>query len=201
VDVDETRAPALATWLPYTLRAPVLMSLASVSLVLAIVLAVLCWYSAKNQGLGKDDGSTGLLVGWRYTPTIIAVLFAQGCVIIAEDVKRTEAFARMASLEPIEAKYTLFYVPRVWWKSVFEGFSQKRSGGHKRWVLAFSSLAAGISLVFISTFSSSVVIAKEVVSRGSVELQRHTFEQNGTLPLVPRRDTYFHTITLPLRYG
>jgi hypothetical protein len=171
------------------------MSLALISLVLAIVLVALCWYSAKNHGLGKDDGSTSLLVGWRYTPTIIAVLFTQSCVIIAEDVKRTEAFARMASPEPIEAKFTLLYVPQVWWKSVFEGFSRKRSGGHRGWVLAFSSLMAGLSLLFISTFSSSVFIAKDVVFRGSVELQRFTSDQNGTLPLMPRRDTYLHTIT------
>lgn len=195
MNVDDTRASAPATWLPYSLRAPILISLASISLVLAIVLLALCWYSAKNHGLGKDDGSTSLLVGWRYTPTIIAVLFTQSCVIIAEDVKRTEAFARMARREPIEAKFTLLYVPKVWWKSVFEGFSRKRSGGHRGWVLAFSSLVAGISLLFISTFSSSVFIAKDVVSRGNFDSQRFTSDQNGTLTLVPRRDTYFHTIT------
>jgi hypothetical protein len=171
------------------------MALAFVSLVLAIVLIVLCQYSAKNRGLGNDDGSMGLLVGWRYTPTIIAVLFAQSCSIIAEDVKRTEAFARMASPEPIEAKFTLFYVPGAWWTTVYEGFSQKRSGGHKGWVLAFSSLAAGLILLIIPTFSSSVFIAKEVAFPSSVEFQRYTSDLNGSLPLVPRRNTYFHAIS------
>jgi hypothetical protein len=171
------------------------MALAFVSLALAIVLIVLCRYSAKNRGLGNDDGSMGLLVGWRYTPTIIAVLFAQSCSIIAEDVKRTEAFARMASLEPIEAKFTLFYVPGAWWTTVFEGFSQKRSGGHKRLVLAFSSLAAGLIVLIIPTFSSSVFIAKEVAFPSSVQFQRYTSDLNGSLPLVPRRNTYFHAIS------
>jgi hypothetical protein len=39
------------------------------------------------------------------------------------------------------------------------------------WVLAFSSLAAGISVLFISNFSSSVLIAKEIAYREPVQLQ------------------------------
>lgn len=165
------------------------------SLGVAIVLVVLSWYSAKNQGLEDDDRSMGLYFSWRYIPTIIAVLFTQALVIIAEDVKRTEAFARMALPMPPTAKHTLFYIPRVWWKTLYGGFSRKRSGGHRSWILAFSSLAAGFSLLLISTFASSVFVAKEVLFRNGVELQRYTPESNGTIPLEPHRDMYFHTIS------
>lgn len=37
-----------------------------------------------------------VLFGWRFTPTLIAVLYAQMTVILFEDVKRTEPFARLA---------------------------------------------------------------------------------------------------------
>jgi len=113
----------------------------------------------------------------------------------AEDVKRTEAFARMAETEILGAEFTLLYVPKVWWKSVFEGFSRRRSGGHRRWILAFSSLAAGISILVVSTFSSSVLIAKEIAYRESVQLQRYIPARDGTIKLQPQRETYFQTIS------
>jgi hypothetical protein len=196
VSYDATETSAHTRWSPYTLRRPYLVSLALVSIVLSIALAMLCWYSNKNHGLGNDDGSTRLLVGWRYTPTILAVSFTQAVVQTAEDIKRTEAFARMARPEPVQAYFTLFYIPRVWWKSVFEGFSRKRRGGHKGWILAWSSLASGISILVISTFSSSVFAAKEISIRQTVPVQRYT-AGNTPLPieLKPRRDTYFHTIS------
>jgi hypothetical protein len=193
-EVKETKNPPPA-WLPYTLRRPFLVVLALVSLALSVILVALCWYSAKNHGLGKDDRSIGLLVGWRYTPTIIAVLFTQALVITAEDVKRTEAFARMACSKPISSRYTLSYIPKVWWRSVFEGFSRRSSGGYRRWMLAFSSLAAGVSLLIITTFSSSVFVAKDVLYQDIVQLQRYVPDRNGTIALSPKRDTYFHTIS------
>jgi uncharacterized membrane protein len=73
-------------------------------LVLSVVLAILAWYSAIHHGLGKDDGSVGRFFGWRYMPTLIAVLFTQALVMIVEDVKRTEAFARLSQIEPPTAK-------------------------------------------------------------------------------------------------
>jgi hypothetical protein len=171
-----------------------------VSLVLSIVLATLCWQSYKNHGLGDEVGSTGLFFGWRYTPTIVAVFFTQAIVQIAEDVKRTEAYARMASPETVKAKFTLFYSPRVWWKSIFIGFSRKRSGGYRGWALTLSSLAAGVSILGISAFSSSLLVAKDVLTKESVQLQRYAAGQTTgkellPIQLVPRRDTYSRTIS------
>ncbi|KAI4618982.1 hypothetical protein J4E83_005933 [Alternaria metachromatica] len=187
-------------WVPYTLRRPYLITLSLASLILSTVLAALSWHSYKNHGLGDEDGSTGLLIGWRYTPTIVAIFFTQAVVQVAEDVKRTEAYARMAGPESIEAKFTLFYLPKVWWKSIFVGFSRKRSGGHRRWNLALSSLAAGISVLSISTFSSSVFVAKEILYQEDVQLQRYAAGQTigedlSPVQLSPRRDTYLRTIS------
>ncbi|KAI4682014.1 uncharacterized protein J4E88_004901 [Alternaria novae-zelandiae] len=191
---------ASTDWVPYTLRRPYLITLSLASLILSTVLAVLSWHSYKNHGLGDEDGSTGLLIGWRYTPTIVAIFFTQAVVQVAEDVKRTEAYARMAGPESIEAKFTLFYLPKVWWKSIFVGFSRKRSGGHRRWNLALSSLAAGISVLSISTFSSSVFVAKEILYQEDVQLQRYAAGQTigedlSPIQLSPRRDTYLRTIS------
>jgi TRAP-type C4-dicarboxylate transport system permease small subunit len=134
-DYQDQNLQIFTEWLPYTLRRPYLITLGTVSLVLSIVLATLCWQSYKNHGLKDDVGSTGLFFGWRYTPTIVAVFFTQAVVQIAEDVQRTEAYARMASSETVKAKFTILYSPRVWWKSIFIGFSRKRSGGYRGWAL------------------------------------------------------------------
>jgi hypothetical protein len=164
-------------------------------LVLSVVLTILAWYSATHHGLGKDDGSVGRFFGWRYMPTLIAVLFTQALVMIAEDVKRTEAFARLSQTEPPTAKHTLFYIPKVWWKNVYP---QRNSGGDKSWTLALSSLAAGLSLLFVSSFSSSLLIARDVPHSNPVQMRRYMPEPNGTIALVPRWDTYFRTINAHL---
>ncbi|CAO2648819.1 Nn.00g097680.m01.CDS01 [Neocucurbitaria sp. VM-36] len=193
--IDETRPLPPATWLPYTLRRPFLVSLGLVSLALSTALVVLSWCSVHYHGLGKDDRSARLLLGWRYTPTIIAVLFTQALVTVSEDVKRTEAFARMARPIPIQASYTLLYSPKVWWKSLFEGLSRKRSGGQRSWLLTFSSLTAGLSILVISTFSSSVFLGKDVITKDALQLQRYVSGQDETLALQPRRATYSRTIS------
>jgi len=66
-----------------------MMTLALSSFVLSAILALLCWLSQKHQGLGEDTGSGGQLFVYRYTPTIVAVLFTQAIVKIADDVKST----------------------------------------------------------------------------------------------------------------
>jgi hypothetical protein len=137
----------------------------------------------------------GRFFGWRYTPTLIAVLFTQALVMIAEDIKRTEAFARLSQVESPTAKSTLFYIPKVWWKTVIP---RRVSGGHKTWTLSLSSLAAGLSLLVVSSFSSSVLIAKDMTYFDPVQIQRYIPEPNGTVALVPRRDTYFRTINAHL---
>jgi hypothetical protein len=164
-------------------------------LVLSVVLAILAWYSATHHGLGKDDGSVGRFFGWRYMPTLIAVLFTQALVMIAEDVKRTEAFARLSQTEPPTAKHTLFYIPKVWWKNIYP---QRNSRGDKSWTLALSSLAAGLSLLVVSSFSSSLLIARDVLHSNPVQMRRYMPEPNGMIALVPRWDTYFRTINAHL---
>ena len=90
-----------------------MMTLALSSFVLSAILALLCWLSQKQQGLGEDTGSGGQFFVYRYTPTIVAVLFTQAIVKIADDVKSTESFARMSLSEPPNANFTLFHSPRV----------------------------------------------------------------------------------------
>lgn len=183
-------------WAPYTLRKPFLAAMASISFSLAIILVVLCWRSAHNKGLGRDDGSSMLLMGWRYTPTFIAVLFAQGMVMVLDDVQRTEPFARLCARtlgsDSHVYKHTFRFVPKVWWKMFFAGFDKKQHSGRRNMVLSLSALTTGLSLLVISTLSSSLLLSEQVVITSPVELHRYATDNDGSIPIRARRDTYFH---------
>jgi hypothetical protein len=167
------------------------------SLILSIALAVLCWYFNKSHGLGNDDGSTRLLVGWRYTHTIIAVFLTQAVVQTVEDVKRTEAFARPW---PARSRFgrALLYSTFLGCGGIAYSKASRGSEGVATkdgfWPghLLLPVSASSVSLLFRLPFSRR----KEISIRQTVPLQRYT-ASNTPLPieLKPRRDTYFHTIS------
>ncbi|KAF2129747.1 hypothetical protein P153DRAFT_366257 [Dothidotthia symphoricarpi CBS 119687] len=181
------------TWLPYTLRRAFLSIMAAVSLSFSIALIALCVHSARNHGLGRDDRSSGLLIAWRYTPTIFAVFFTQAMVMIFDDIKRTESFARLARPGQADTSFALQYVPKAWWKSIVKACSKKQNGGHVGWLLLFSSIATGLSVLAVSTLSSSLLVPEQVLIRSDTNLKRYSSAHNGSINLVPRRETYFHT--------
>lgn len=187
-----------AIWMPYTLRRPFLLAIAVIALSLSAVLAALCWYSSQNNGLGKDDGSSSLLMGWRYTPTIIAVFFTQALVLLFDDVQRTEPFAQLSRVHSAETsdhqkEQALQLVSKVWWKTFFIGLSKKKNGGHINILLSLSALTTGLGLLLFSTLSSSLLVSEQVVIIKPVDLMRYALDSNGSLALNARRDTYFHT--------
>lgn len=177
-------------WRPYTLRPAFLASMAFVSLALAVALAVISWYSAKHNGLRKDTDTAALLMARRYLPTILAVFFTQVVVMISNDIKRTEPFARLARTEQLGVEHTLLYTPKAWWSTISEGFARKRNAGRIGWTLVLSSLITGICILAVSTLSSSLLASEPVVLRSEVGMQRF----NPTpIAVEPRRQVYFHT--------
>jgi hypothetical protein len=67
--------------------------MATTSLAISVIFAILCWASVHNHGLQNDTNTTGLIIAQRYVPTILAVFFTQALVMISDDVKRTVPFA------------------------------------------------------------------------------------------------------------
>jgi hypothetical protein len=139
-------------WLPYMLRRTFLLFMATTSLALSVALAILCWASVHNHGLRNDTNTTGLIIARRYVPTVLAVFITQALVMISDDVKRTVPFARLAGhgADRIHPQHTWLYVPKPWWNGLGEGFVKNRSGVREGWVLIFSSLATGISVLTVS---------------------------------------------------
>jgi hypothetical protein len=79
---------------------------AVLSITLAATVFALYWYSHKNDRLCSEDSA---IPGWKFVPTLIAVLYTQLTAMIFGAVKWTEPFAKMARTNgriPV-AHYTL----------------------------------------------------------------------------------------------
>jgi hypothetical protein len=183
-----------AEWLPYTLRKAFLLSMAAASLALSIALVTLYWASTRNQGLRNDADSTGLLAAQRYLPTVCAVFFTQALVMISVDIKRTVPFQRLSGhrLEEIHPQHTWMYTSMPWWKALGDGFMKSRNDGRVGWMLVFSSLATGLSVLSVSALSSSLITTEPVAINNSRAFRRFAPNQDGSIHLLPRRETYLH---------
>jgi hypothetical protein len=150
-------------WRPYTVRWKFLGFLSIASLVLTIVLAVLCWFSHKNNGLGTDDGSDWIVLCWRYIPTFVAIIYTQLVAMMYYDIKLTQPFARMADSQGANAKDSILHSPRTWWLTLAEGFSKSKNGGSINILLISSSIVYALSMFVISPLSSSLLLSYNLV--------------------------------------
>lgn len=189
------------SWLPFTLRwyylaAPILLSLCFGS-----ILVYLTIHSERNHGLGADNGSSAILFGWRFTPTLVAVLYAQMTVILFEDVKRTEPFARLAKA-PVggaSAYGTLLQTPRAWWSIFIDACFKRKRTGRTSWTLICAALVNVLALLAISPLSSALLTSEDVLVPKSVEFSRIVPRPNAQLSMVPSRDTTYRAMNALFR--
>jgi hypothetical protein len=93
-------------WMPFALRWYFITITAGLSVIFAATAFALYWHSHKNNGLCSEESA---MSGWKFVPTLIAVLYTQLTAMIFGAVKRTEPFAKMARTNgriPV-ARYTL----------------------------------------------------------------------------------------------
>lgn len=79
VESEERRVGNLSLacdWLPYTLRPGYLLFLLIVSLGSSVAILLLTWLSTVNKGLATNNNSIALLFGWRFAPTLIAIIYS-----------------------------------------------------------------------------------------------------------------------------
>ncbi|KAF2125155.1 hypothetical protein P153DRAFT_390003 [Dothidotthia symphoricarpi CBS 119687] len=168
------------------------------SLAFGTTILVLVWFSQRHYGLGTDDGSSIILFGWRFTPTLLAVIYTQMTVILFEDVKRTEPFARLAKApsDGASASGTVLYQSM----SVFFDVTFKRkSVGKTSWCLIFAAFVNTLAMLAISPLSSALLTSEEVIIPRTIEFSRIVPRDGVQLPLVANRETYFRTIGALMR--
>ncbi|KAJ5086561.1 hypothetical protein NUU61_007868 [Penicillium alfredii] len=187
---EEVQTP---DWIPYAFRASFLSMLSLVALVLSAIIFLLFWRSLTNYGLGRDDGSSMLLFGWRFSPTLIAVIYIQLTAMLFEDVERTEPFARLARTEGAEASASLLQRPGAWWNALYDGLSGRKGG--RSWALFCAALVNFLGFLAISPLSSAFLFSKDAVVPRSIDFARLTPLGNSPLPLDAGHSARFRTIS------
>lgn len=184
-------------WIPFTLHWYFLLIPALASLSFSIVLAYLCWYSGQNYGVGHDNGSSAILFGWRFTPTLLAVLYTQTVVILFEDLKRTEPFARLAKAPfgGASAYGTVLQTPKAWWAILMDLTFRRKRVGKSSWALICSALIYVMALLAISPLSSALLTSEEITVPRTVQFNRLEPALGKQLPIEATRDVYFRTVS------
>jgi len=196
IDLGHPVSRVRADWIPFTLRWYFLLLPVVASLCFSIVLAYLCWYSHSRHGLGGDDGSSGILFGWRFTPTLLAVLYTQITVILFEDIKRTEPFARLATASSggASAYGTLLQTPKAWWTVFFDLVFRRKEMGKTGWSLICSTVLNMLALLAISPLSSALLTSEEVALSKPFDFHRLAPMNETALSINATRETYFRTM-------
>jgi hypothetical protein len=123
-----------------------------VTLGLGLLALGLTIHSERCQGLGSDQGISIFLSRWRFTPTLLAAIYTLLLMAMVNDIKRTEAFARLSRPNGALAEYTLFVKWRFFWFDPFDSLSKRKNGGHRNWALFDASITSIMALLIISPF-------------------------------------------------
>jgi hypothetical protein len=181
--------------LPYTLRWSFLWLPGSLSLALGLIAILLLKQSQSRYGLcDKED----VIFGWQFLPTLVAVLYTQLTVLLFEDVKRTEPFARLADSKVRDkrkgvcARLTILQASKSWWAILKDIFSFRKRGGQNSWIMIFSGLANAVSVLAVSPLSSLLLSVEDIaISRRSSFIRK--IPTTSGMNFTADRDTYFRT--------
>jgi len=180
-------------WMLFALRWYFITTAAGFSITSAAITFALYRYSHNNNGLCAEVSA---MPGWKFIPTLIAVVYTQLTGIVLGAVKRTEPFARMAKTNgriPV-ARYTLLEKAKPWWTTLTRGFQRRRNGGSWNWVTILSCSTYILAILGISPMSAALLSTKEMRQESPETLAR--LELRNGLMLQPRaeRDTYLRTM-------
>jgi hypothetical protein len=135
------------------------------------------------------------MFGWKFVPTLIAVIYTQFTAVILSTLKRTEPFARLA--KPLEcipvARYTLLEKSKPWWTTLSHGFQKKRNSGSWNLAMVLSCLGYILAILGISPISAALLGTKEVEHTSSKAFKRITTHDDSPLSPVADRNTYLRT--------
>jgi hypothetical protein len=189
---DKHGKPSPTDWLPYTLRWWYFILLGCYILGMVVAIIILGLNSRKRFGIGTDDGAKLLLFGWRFTPTLFAVLYSQLVMMQFEDVRRTELFSTLSQTDGAEASSSLLQLSKAWWSVLYRGvWSQD---GKRSWVLVCSCLVHVLAFLAVAPLSSSILTSMEIAVDQETEFTQMKPNPESVLSLQPQGDTYFRTI-------
>ena len=167
----------------------------------AIALAAVCislmLYSRSHNGLGTDNGQDSVLFGWRFSPTLVAVLYVLATAIVLNDVRRTKAYARLSSTTWSTAESTLCRVPGPWWDAYRTGMTTDDGGFN--WTILSAALLYTVGFLAISPLSSSLLDSVDVAVQRPAKFAQISALQSLPLAFSPSEDVYLRTVAHSLQ--
>ena len=195
-NLRETHPRQCLNWLPYTLRIPFLLVLFALSVALALVAILLSWISSKRDGLGDNNQTSILLFGWRFTPTLVVVLFVILETLLLNDARRTEVFARLSNPSAsANASSTVLSVRGHWWSDPLDAMSSKRNGGLRSRVLLFASIMNIVGSFILSPLSAAFLSVEPTQISLNAEFSTLRSISSATAAVSPDDETYFKAIS------
>ncbi|KAH6683362.1 hypothetical protein B0J14DRAFT_556608 [Halenospora varia] len=193
--IPHTRSEQICGWLPKALRWPFMMFLFLLTLGLGALVLGLTLLSERENGIGADQGTSIFLFGWRFTPTLIAVIYTLLVMAMVNDIKRTEVFARLSKPESASAASTIFYKPRMFWFDTYDSLKKRRNNGHRNWALFWASLINFFGLLIISPFSAALLSPQQVFVARDATFSKLNPYLSAPLNLTTDDSIFFRTIS------
>ncbi|KAI4723658.1 hypothetical protein E4T48_00056 [Aureobasidium sp. EXF-10727] len=190
-----SQSPKDEFWLPLTLRLPFLSFLFLASLTLVILVSALTGYSARHHGLKNNSDASALLFGWRYSPTLVATVYAILVGSMLNDIRRTEIFARLSRSGGAPATYTLCYPIRAWWNDPLDALSKTKNNGIRSWALWFASTTNILVLLVISPLSAGLLSPATLEIPSTTGFNKASPADSLAWPLDSMDLTMFRTIS------
>jgi len=122
-------------------------------------------------------------------------------VILFEDVKRTEPFARLSKAPSggASAYGTLLQTPRAWWSIFIDVCFNRKRTGKTSWSLIGAAFVNFLALLAISPLSSALLTSEEVLVPKIINFTRIVPKADTQISMVPTTDTYYRTLNGLLR--
>lgn len=182
-------------WKPFALKRPTLLATLIVSLILGLVVIFLLVYSTLHKGLDRDGGSSAVLFGWRFTPTLIAVLYTLLPTMIFNDARRTEPFAQMSHAAGAPTATSIQQRPEHWWTMFAVSFKKDRNHGRVNTFLLLAVLINMISFLLISPLSSALLQSQPVELVSQVPISNYQMSESQPISMAADDLVYFRTIS------
>ncbi|KIW10142.1 hypothetical protein PV08_11103 [Exophiala spinifera] len=190
-----TKTPATRpSWKPYPLQWPFLLTTLSIALLLGLVVIFLLAYSATHHGLGRDDGSSSVLFGWRFTPTLITVLYSILTAMIYSDTLRTESFSQMSHQSGADSASSILRSKEQWWTVLWSSLRRRHNHGQLNFYLLAVTLADIIGFLLINPLSSALLQSQSIDLESQISFSRYRVDETEPLRMESDDLVYFRTV-------
>ncbi|KAK5559571.1 hypothetical protein LTR46_002613 [Exophiala xenobiotica] len=181
-------------WKPMFLRWPFLLSTLVIALLLGLVVILLLAVSASHDGLGADDGSSTILFGWRFAPTLVTVLYTILTAMSYNDAQRTEPFAQMAHASGASSASSILKSRTPWWFVLSNSLKRRNNHGNVNFFLLSITLVNIIGFLLINPLSSALLQSQPIDLITQTSFSRYQVDENAPISLVSDDLVYFRTI-------